>query len=72
MSVVACVFGCAFCFIAFTGAGNTELVATLVVSLVILMFYSWKKGTHQAIVDAAERAQASLVGQQPTLASADD
>lgn len=72
VSVVACVFGCAFCFIAFTGAGNTELVATLVVSLVILMFYSWKKGTHQAIVDAAERAQASFVGQQPTLASADD
>ncbi len=44
VSIVACIFACGFCFIALGGADSTQLVATFIVSLVILMVYSWKQG----------------------------
>lgn len=44
LSIVASLFGCAFCFVALGGADSVQLVATFIVSLVILIVYSWKQG----------------------------
>ena len=48
LSVIAAVLGSGFCFIALAGSDFSQLIATFVVSLVIMMFFSWKKGTHEA------------------------
>ena len=45
LSIVAAVIACGFCFVALGGADSTQLVATFIVSVVILMVYSWKKGS---------------------------
>lgn len=44
LSIVASLFACAFCFVALGGADSVQLVATFIVSLVILIVYSWKQG----------------------------
>lgn len=49
LSCAAAVCGSCFCFIAFAGASFNQLIATFVVSLVIMMFFSWKKGTREAV-----------------------
>ena len=48
LSCVASVLGCGFCFIALAGSGFNQLIATFVVSLIIMMFFSWKKGKREA------------------------
>ena len=48
LSCIAAVLGCGFCFIALAGAGATNLMLTIGVSLVVMMIYSWRMGTVQA------------------------
>lgn len=69
ISCIASVLGSCFCFIALAGAGFTQLVATFVVSLIIMMFFSWKKGKLQAAVKASanEIAQNQKPAENPIL-----
>lgn len=46
---LAAVVGCVFCFVALTGAGLSDLLLTIIISLVIMMIYSWKIGCSQAV-----------------------
>ena len=61
LSVIAAVLGSGFCFIALAGSDFSQLIATFVVSLVIMMFFSWKKGTHEAKTPATAAAPAAAV-----------
>lgn len=56
LSVIACCFGCGFVFVAFAGADLINLACTMVVSLIILMFYSWKRGKQETLLEARMRA----------------
>ena len=69
ISCVASVLGSGFCFIALAGAGFNQLIATFIVSLVIMMFFSWKKGKLQATVKtaAAEASDKSDAGKAAVL-----
>lgn len=69
ISCVASVLGSGFCFIALAGAGFNQLIATFIVSLVIMMFFSWKKGKLQATVKtaAAEASDKSEAGKAAVL-----
>ena len=67
LSCVAAVFGSAFCFIALAGSGFDQLIATFVVSLVIMMFFSWKKGKLQA--KEQEKVPSGAAQMVPSLAS---
>lgn len=66
---IASVLGSGFCFIALAGAGFNQLIATFIVSLVIMMFFSWKKGKLQATVKAtaAEASDKSEAGKAAVL-----
>lgn len=55
LSLVAAACGCGFCFVALMGAQQVELAATFVVSLVILMFFSWKRGKFQSTLEPARK-----------------
>mgnify|MGYP001752482547 FL=1 len=69
ISCIASVLGSGFCFIALAGAGFNQLIATFIVSLVIMMFFSWKKGKLQATVKAtaAEASDKSEAGKAAVL-----
>ena len=69
ISCIAAVLGSGFCFIALAGAGFNQLIATFIVSLVIMMFFSWKKGKLQATVKAtaAEASDKSEAGKAAVL-----
>ena len=49
ISCVASVLGSGFCFIALAGAGFNQLIATFIVSLVIMMFFSWKRASSRRL-----------------------
>ena len=55
--------------IALAGAGFNQLIASFIVSLVIMMFFSWKKGKLQATVKtaAAEASDKSEAGKAAVL-----
>ena len=64
LSCIAAVLGCGFCFIALAGAGATNLMLTIGVSLVVMMIYSWRMGTVQAnrLSFAAQPISSSAAG----------